>query len=214
MPATVTIIEDDSDTANAIADTINASGTYSVLAKFPRLQSALTALRKGPQPDIVLLDIAMPNDENAGVECLASIRAHLPAESIIVVVSIMNLPRTIFPCLRDGASGYFVKDDGVQNLPAFLDSIRAGRSWISPSVAARVAEYFSNLPSDTRDHHQLSKREHEVIELISLGFSDAEIGRTLEISPHTARTHVNRALQKLHAVNRAHGVRKYLNGET
>ena len=210
MKTTVAIVEDDPKIAGTLHDVIVGTNNYTVSHVYPRIQAAIEGLRKSP-PDIVLLDIAMPNDENAGVECIGSIHASLPTESIVVVVSVNNLPRTIFPCLRDGASGYFLKQDGLQELPSFLDNIRAGSSWMSPSIAARIADYFEQLPTDVRKNYQLSNREHQVIELISLGFSDIEIGKTLQISPHTSRRHVSNALQKLHAVNRAHGVRKYLN---
>ncbi|GAA4232911.1 DNA-binding NarL/FixJ family response regulator [Streptosporangium album] len=152
------------------------------------------------QPDVVLMDIRMP-----GMDGLTATREMPPGPKIIILTT-FELDEYVFEALRNGASGFLVKDTEPAELIQAVRVVADGDALLSPGVTRRlIAEYASRAkrPHPSADLDPLTDREREVLTLVGTGMSNDEIARTLFMSPATAKTHVSRAMMKLHARDRA-----------
>jgi DNA-binding NarL/FixJ family response regulator len=125
----------------------------------------------------------------------------------VLILTTFDLDEYVFSALRAGASGFLLKDVGPE---ALLDGIRvvaAGDALLAPSITRRLIEQYSRrpegVPLDDRALAVLTDREREVLALVGRGLSNQEIAERLYMSPSTAKTHVVRAMSKLHAGDRA-----------
>ncbi|MDP4505538.1 response regulator [Nonomuraea turcica] len=152
------------------------------------------------RPDVVLMDIRMP-----GTDGLTATR-QMPEGPRIIILTTFELDEYVFEALRGGASGFLVKDTEPAELIQAVRVVAAGEALLSPSVTRRlIAEYASRakepIAADGLD--QLTEREREVLSLVGTGMTNDEIAAKLFMSPATAKTHVSRAMMKLHARDRA-----------
>ncbi|MGN9783776.1 response regulator transcription factor [Nonomuraea sp. ZG12] len=151
-------------------------------------------------PDVVLMDIRMP-----GTDGLTATR-QMPEGPRIIILTTFELDEYVFEALRGGASGFLVKDTEPAELIQAVRVVAAGEALLSPSVTRRlIAEYATRakepLAADGLD--LLTDREREVLALVGTGMTNDEIAAKLFMSPATAKTHVSRAMMKLHARDRA-----------
>jgi DNA-binding NarL/FixJ family response regulator len=158
------------------------------------------------RPDVVLMDIRMPH-----LDGLAATRAIVSNPELdgvrVVILTTFELDEYVFEALRSGASGFLVKDTEPAELLRAIRVVAGGESLLSPGVTRRLIGEFVAQPqgrsfaADALD--ALTDREREVVALVAAGLSNEEIATDLVISPATARTHVSRAMIKLHARDRA-----------
>lgn len=147
------------------------------------------------QPDIGLIDLRMP--EMSGVEAIVQIRSQSPGARLIVLTT-YDGDEDIYRALQAGAKAYLLKDTPREELLLCIQTVYAGRSFIPPYIGMKLAERMGSLV--------LSKREHEVLELISVGMSNLEIGTTLQITEGTVKSHINNILSKLNVSDRTQAV--------
>jgi DNA-binding NarL/FixJ family response regulator len=168
-------------------------------------RAAVEVVRR-TRPDVVLMDVRMPVMD--GIEALRQIVAD-PAlgHTRVVVLTTFELDEYVFEALRGGASGFLIKDTEPAELLRAIRVVAAGESLLSPSVTRRViGELATRASRQTTPHPQLSRltdREREIVGLVAEGLSNDEIAQRLVVSPATVRTHVSRAMVKLHARDRA-----------
>ncbi|MEV5986511.1 response regulator transcription factor [Streptomyces sp. NPDC052051] len=168
-------------------------------------RSALEMVRR-TRPDVALLDIRMPRAD--GLEVLRAITSDpvLSATKVIMLTT-FDLDEYVFEALRAGASGFLVKDTEPHDLLRAVRAVAAGDSLLSPTVTRKLINAYVSRPGGARKPHpgvsQLTDREREIVALVADGLSNEEIAARLFISPATARTHVSRAMIKLHARDRA-----------
>jgi DNA-binding NarL/FixJ family response regulator len=161
-------------------------------------------LIRSTRPQVVLCDIRMPVLD--GLALLREVTADPAlAEVRVVMLTTFELDEYVFEALRHGASGFLLKDAEPSSL---LDAIRVvadGGSLLAPSVTRRVIEHFGAAPRRTPHPElgRLTEREREVVAWVATGRSNQEIAEALVVSPDTVRTHVSRAMVKLHARDRA-----------
>lgn len=157
------------------------------------------------RPDVVLMDIRMPRLD--GLEATRRLTAN-PALSgtRIVILTTFELDEYVFDALRHGASGFLLKDTEPGELLAGIRAVAGGDALLSPSITRRlIAEFASrSRPATATDAlDPLTEREREIVALVGEGLSNEEIAERLVVSPATAKTHVSRAMIKLHARDRA-----------
>lgn len=157
------------------------------------------------RPDVVLMDVRMP--ELDGLSALREITADPAlAGTRIVVLTTFELDEYVFEALRAGASGFLVKDSDPADLLRAIRVVADGGSLLSPTVTRRVIEQFGGSQPAHAPHPELGRltdRERELVAWVATGLSNEEIAAKLFLSPATVRTHVSRAMLKLHARDRA-----------
>jgi DNA-binding NarL/FixJ family response regulator len=163
------------------------------------------ALARQHLPDVVLLDVRMPVLD--GIEATRRIATD-PALSGVHVVVLTNygLDEYVFEALRAGAAGFLVKDILPEDfLPAVRVAAR-GDALLAPSITRKLIDRYVTRPPHadvTARLTGLTTREREAVTLVAHGLSNDDIAAHMVISPVTAKTHVNRAMTKLHARDRA-----------
>jgi two-component system, NarL family, response regulator NreC len=153
----------------------------------------------GHQPQVLVLDLSMP--DGSSVETIGLLRARV-RDTQVVVLTMDDNPVFAQRALAAGALGYVLKDQADVGLPLAVRAAVRGEEYVSPSVAARLSGLRRSLAED-----RLSAREVEVLRLIALGHTSAEIARKLHLSPRTIETHRARIHEKLEMRTRAELVR-------
>ncbi|NIJ13781.1 DNA-binding NarL/FixJ family response regulator [Saccharomonospora amisosensis] len=156
-------------------------------------------------PDVALVDIQMPVLD--GIELTRLIAADERLDGVhVVILTNYGFDEYVFNALRAGAGGFLVKDIDPDDLLHAVRVAARGDSLLAPSVTRRlISEFVSRPPSGSsaRTLDVLTNREREVVALVARGLSNVEIAEHMVISPTTAKTHVSRAMVKLHARDRA-----------
>ena len=158
------------------------------------------------RPDVVLMDIRMP-----GIDGLTATGRLLAdpdlAETRVLVLTTFEHDEYVFEALRQGASGFLLKNTPPAQLLEAIATVADGGALLAPSVTRTLIQEFTQLsPTSLAPHPRLddlTDREREVMALVGRGLSNQEIAEHLVVSPATARTHVSRAMVKLGARDRA-----------
>ena len=147
------------------------------------------------QPDVVLLDLRMP--QKGGIEVVRAIRKE-SANARILIVTSYQTEEEIFQVLQAGALGYIVKDTGREMLIQAIRSVRAGKRWLAPHIQRQF--------SDRVVRQQLTAREMEVLRLLARGLTNREIAAVYGLSPSTVKNQVSSLLAKLEVSDRTEAV--------
>ncbi|RSM65972.1 DNA-binding response regulator [Amycolatopsis sp. WAC 01376] len=156
-------------------------------------------------PDVVLMDIRMP--EMDGVEATAAIAAAYRTR--VLVLTTFDLDEYVYAALQAGASGFLLKDSLAPDLLAGVRVVADGEATLAPTVTRRLLDrVVTGLPTSPPDDRLalLTGREHEVLQQLARGLSNAEIAGLLYLSPGTVKTHVGRILTKLGLRDRVQAV--------
>jgi DNA-binding NarL/FixJ family response regulator len=164
------------------------------------------ALARELRPDVVLMDIRMPDLDGLEATRQITVDRTLKATRVLVLTT-FELDEYVFGALRAGASGFLLKGGEPGELLAAIRLVAAGESLLAPSVTKRLIEAYISQPEhgtsavpDELD--ELSPRELEVLGLVAQGNNNREIAEALYLSPLTVKTHVSRILTKLRARDR------------
>ncbi len=159
------------------------------------------------RPDVVLMDIRMPNVD--GLTAAREIAANDDLADVkVLVLTTFELDEYVYEALRAGASGFLVKHTEPAELIRAVRVVAAGDALLSPGVTRRLIAAFNDAPAETaapdaRIAELLTVREREVVTLVAEGLSNEEIATRWYVSQATVRTHVSRAMTKLNARDRA-----------
>ena len=166
-----------------------------VVAEASSAAEAVAAAR-AHQPDVVLMDLRMPDGD--GVHATGLVLEERPGCRVVIVTTFDN-EADIVRALEAGASGYVLKDAAREELVRAIRAAAHGETALAPSVAAKLVTRMLSPAT-------LSRREIEVLALVSVGRTNAEIGCTLLISEATVKTHLMRAFGKLGVSDRTAAV--------
>jgi len=195
---TIVLADDHTVVRSALRMLLEAEPDFEVLAEAGDADTAVRYVL-GHKPTVLILDLNMPG--RSSLEALPDMQEASPATEI-VVLTMQNEPAFARKALQAGVRGYVLKDAADTELVQAVRSAAAGDTYLQPALGARLA---SEPDSDRADG--LSEREREVLRLIALGHTNAEIAEQLFLSIRTVESHRAHILQKLRLSSRAELVR-------
>ena len=190
-------------------------GLIRILEDFPQLSvvgqaadgAEALALVDALQPDVVLMDLNMPN--LSGPDATRRLSASHPATPVIIL-TVSERDEDLFDAIKAGARGYLLKNVGMAELIDAVQRVQTGEAIIAPSMAARLLDEFRKVAEQAPAKSvsiavdDLSEREVEVLRLVAQGLPNREIADVLSLSEHTVKSHLANILAKLHLRSRAH----------
>jgi DNA-binding NarL/FixJ family response regulator len=186
------------------------SGHIEVVAEAADGEQALAAV-DAHDPDLVLVDIGLP--QLNGIEVTRRIKATRPHVGVLVL-TVHDDDQYVFALLEAGAAGYLLKDVDGHELVHAIEAVHAGESVLHPAITHKVLARLAGRepgPVQPPTGHQLTEREHEVLELAARGLPNKEIAAGLGLSVRTVEAHLSRVFHKLEVGSRTeailHGLR-------
>jgi len=201
----VAIVEDNATVRQTLARWINQAPGLNCVCECATAEEALEKLPR-LAPDVVLMDIQLPN--RSGIECTARLRQLCPAAQVIMVTVYRDYDR-IFQAMKAGACGYLLKRSSGEEIIRAIAEVRSGGAPMSGEIARRVVESFRQPAAAGNEDMNLSRREHEILDLLCLGYSNKEIADRLSVGVETIRTHLKRIYEKLHVRSRTEAALRY-----
>ncbi|GAB2455549.1 response regulator [Xylanimonas ulmi] len=202
----VLVADDQALVRSAVVDLVSHADGLDVVGQAGDGRRAVELARR-LRPDVVLMDVRMP-----GMDGIAATREICDdpalADVRVLVLTTFEDDAYIVGALRAGASGFLGKGSDPDQIVAAVRAVRAGDALLSPTATRTLIDRYVR-PTDTAPGETpaalaaLTEREVEILTLVGRGLSNAQIAADLVISPHTAKTHVNRVMTKLHAHDRA-----------
>lgn len=208
MKISAAIVEDNNDIRLALEQIIESSDDYTLAGSCISGEEALVKL---PilNPKVVLMDIGLGGIN--GIEVVRELKTTHPA-MLFIMCTIYDDDEKIFEALSAGASGYILKKTSPLKMLEGIRELIEGGAPMSSQIARKVVDAFKNKPvvaSVSTPLDVLSKRENEILEMLSTGLLTKEISDKLAISVETVRKHVYHIYEKLHVSNRIEAVNKY-----
>jgi DNA-binding NarL/FixJ family response regulator len=204
MSRTRVLIVDDQPLLRAgFKSVLEASGQVDVVGEAGTGVEAIEQARR-LEPDVVLMDVRMPDMD--GIQATR----RMPRQKVLILTT-FGLDEYIIEALRAGASGFLLKDAPVEELLSAVRAVAAGDAQLSPAVTKRLLDQVARRLPAAVDHddallEELTAREREVLRLLAVGMSNAEIGEALVVSEATVKTHVSSVLGKLGLRDRVQAV--------
>jgi two-component system NarL family response regulator len=193
--ATVLLVDDHALMRTGVANIINHEADLQVVAEASNGVEAIAAFEQF-HPDVTLLDLRMPIME--GVEAVRQIRALDPRARVIVLTT-YDTDDEISRALKAGAKAYVLKDISADQLIGCIRDVLAGKTYLAPSAAAKLAEGVT--------HVQLTPREMAALRLMADGKANKEIATDLSISERTVKTHLGHLFEKLGVTSRTEAIK-------
>ncbi len=197
-PLRIVIADDHSVVRRGLRQVLEADPGIEVVAEADDIESARRYVR-GHKPDVVVLDLNMPGGST--LDAIPEIRAEAP-ETRIVILTMQDEPAYARQALASGVMGYVLKEAADAELVEAVKRAAAGDTYLNPRLGAKLAAEPPPGPPDG-----LSEREVEVLRMIALGHTNAEIADQLYLSVRTVETHRAHIQQKLRLATRAELVR-------
>ncbi len=177
-----------------------------VVAQFADGKSALRSI-PDLAPDMVLIDLGLP--DMSGIEVIRQLKVSVP-ECDILVVTIFGDERTITSALEAGANGYLLKGASLEELRRDVRHLRTGGAPLSPMVARQLLNKLQAKPADSKlqvgNGTKLTKREHDILQMIAKGFSYAETSQICGVASATVHSHLKSIYRKLEVHSKTEAV--------
>ena len=201
---TVLIVDDQAMVRGGLRLILEAEDDIIVVAEAENGEEGVRLARR-ERPDVVLMDVRMPVMD--GLEATRQITEQIESTRVIVLTT-FDFDEYVFGALRNGASGFLLKDADGDQLVEAVRVIASGDALIAPSVTRRLISEFADRPelAEIKGIDELTEREVEVLGLVAKGLANSEIGETLFVSESTVKTHVSHILTKLQLRDRVQAV--------
>lgn len=178
---------------------LELDGTIKVIAEANDGEECLNLLNKKIHPDILLLDINMPKKN--GIEVLEYIKQNkIPVK--VLILTVHNEVEYLLKAVDIGIDGYLLKDSSYDELKEAIDVIISGNTYIQPSLLPALNESMEDYALDKEKIEWLTKRELDVLRLISKGCSNKKISDELTISERTVKNHISHIFRKIDVQDR------------
>jgi two-component system NarL family response regulator len=168
---------------------------------------AATELAATAVPDVVLMDVRMP--KRSGIEACLTIKDVAPSAKILML-TVSEEEADLYEAVKNGASGYLLKDASIDEVAQAVALVADGQSLISPSMATKLLDEFKQMSVVGRRQDvaapRLTDRELEVLRLVARGLNNRDIAKDLFISENTVKNHVRNILEKLQLHSRMEAV--------
>ncbi len=207
MNISISIVEDNHDIRNALEQIIEMTSGFELVCSCESGEDALLNLPIF-LPQIVLMDIHLGGIN--GIEVVRQLKQSNP-EMLFMMCTVYEEDEKIFEALKAGANGYIIKKTAPLKLLEAIKELYNGGAPMSSQIARKVVSAFQNKPSVAAEGlvEILTKRELEILQMLSSGLVYKEISDKLNISSETVRKHVYNVYHKLHVSNRVEAVNKY-----
>lgn len=206
---TIAIIEDVEDIRQALAGYLVQSPEIGSVSTFESMELFFEAMTSAAiPPEVILSDIGLPGMD--GIEGIKMIRRNYP-DADVIMLTVFSDSDKIFNSLCAGATGYLLKGTPFTDVLKAIKLIHSGGSYMSPSIARKVINYF--VPEKKFISDQLTLKEKNIIEGLTEGLSYKLIADKLEISIDTVRFHIKNIYRKLHVNSKAEVISKAFKGE-
>lgn len=196
-PIRILLADDHPLFREGVANSLAATADFAVIAQAGSGEEAVS-LALALNPDMVLLDVSMPG--MGGIEAAARIAAALP-QVRIMMLTVSETPESLLAALKAGAHGYVLKGVSASELRTIVRNVALGEAYVTPTLAAEMLTEFSR-PRPPDAFATLTARETGVLELLSQGLTNREIGERLHLAEKTVKHHITVILQKLHVRSR------------
>ncbi|KQS93554.1 response regulator transcription factor [Chryseobacterium sp. Leaf394] len=205
MSISIAIVEDEKNYNNALKKVIDYQDDMKVIAQFFNGKNALDDLSLY-SPDVVMMDIQL--QDMLGIDVISKIKKDLPKTQFIMCTSFED-DEKVFSSLKAGATGYLVKGESMDKILSSIRDVYSGGAPMSFSIARKVLSHFERKNTDQNDCEELTKRETEIVELLSAGLLYKEIADKIFISIDTVKKHVGNIYRKLHVNNKVEAINKF-----
>jgi DNA-binding NarL/FixJ family response regulator len=203
----IALVEDDNTVREGLQMLIQGTPGFECIATFACGERAIEEL-PGLKPDVVLMDINLPGI--SGIDCITQLKEHHP-DIIFIMLTVFEDNEAIFRSLTAGASGYLLKQTPPAKLLEAIVDVYHGGSPMSSEIARKVVQSFQHPSTLFKPENSLTKREEEVLALLSKGFLYKEIADMSNISIDTVRSHIRHIYEKLQVNTRTEAILKYIN---
>lgn len=195
---TVLIVDDHPLFREGLKTIIGCDAKYEIVGEAGNGRDAIR-MTKEHRPDLVLLDVALP--DQTGIEVTAEIKK-VSAETTVMIVSMHSKVDYIVKAFQAGAKGYVVKDSAAERLLQGIDSVLRGEYFLDSAVSQQVVRKLMESPKEEarisdRGYDTLTSREQEILVLLAQGLSAKEVAEKLFISPRTVENHRSSIMRKL-----------------
>ena len=178
---------------------LELDGTMKVIAEANDGEECLNLLNKKIHPDILLLDINMPKKN--GIEVLEYIKQNIIPVKVLIL-TVHNEVEYLLKAVDIGIDGYLLKDSSYDELKEAIDVVISGNTYIQPSLLPALNESMEDYALDKEKIECLTKRELDVLRLISEGCSNKKISDELTISERTVKNHISHIFRKIDVEDR------------
>lgn len=188
------VADDDPLVRLALAHLVHRDPNISVIGEAGNGEEAIRGVEES-QPDIVMMDVQMPVMN--GIQATEVISERWP-EVRILAVTTLDSREIVLPMLGAGATGYMLKDSSAEDFISALKQAYEGESSLSPRVAAMLVQHVrgSGIEPVKSAFSPLTEREHEVLQLLATGKSNAEMAEALQVSEGTIKAHLGKIMTK------------------
>ena len=202
MSIRVLVVDDHAVVRSGLRLLIDAEPDLETVGEAGDVRGAIFETRSS-KPDLVLLDVTMPGE--SGLHGIPKL-LHEHADVKILVLSMEDDPRYVREAFAAGARGYVLKEAADAEVVTAIREVAGGGRYVHPELGARLVAADAHAAREAEED-PLSDREHEVLRLLALGYTNQEIAKQLFISVRTAETHRAHVMQKLRLGSRAELVR-------
>jgi DNA-binding NarL/FixJ family response regulator len=205
-PIKVAVYEDDPRFRDLLRTILLSSDKVTPVHLTDNCQQAVGDCRKH-LPDVIIMDINLPG--RSGIEGVEDVKRVYP-EIKVIMLTVFEDEDRIFAAIKAGADGYLLKKDSPQKVLDSIQDVYDGKSSMNGIIARKVLEYFHKKPAvKNPDDYSLTKREHEILELLMDGLTYKEIADTCSISVQTLNSHIKSIYHKLDVHSRAEASAKF-----